>query len=73
MQLNGAISSHNGLIDVLTYDTLALTSQFINDCLGLGIDAIIRVKRSYNRTINNVKECQIKRILLLNGMRTTIG
>jgi len=65
--LNRAISNHNGLIDVLTYDALALTSQFINGCLNLKIDAVIGVKKSYNLTIELTKK-----ILLLNGMMINI-
>jgi len=63
--LNRAVSDYNGLIDVLTYDALALTSQFINECLGLGIDAVIRVKGSYNLTINNVKRVTNKKDLII--------
>ncbi len=43
--LNRVASEHNGLIDVLAYDALALNSPFINECIELNIDAVIRVKR----------------------------
>ncbi len=45
--LNRVVSEHDGLIDVLAYDALALSSPFINECINLSIDAVIRVKELY--------------------------
>ena len=53
--LNRAISTHKGLVDVITYDALACNSVFLNECLNLNIDAVIRVKDNYNLAIRNVK------------------
>ena len=53
--LNRAISTHKGLVDVVTYDALACNSVFLNECLNLNIDAVIRVKDNYNLAIRNVK------------------
>ena len=53
--LNRAVSTHKGLIDVVTYDALACNSVFLNECLSLNIDAVIRVKDNYNLAIRNVK------------------
>jgi len=53
--LNRTISMHKGLVDVVTYDALACNSVFLNECLNLNIDAIIRVKDNYNLAIRNVK------------------
>jgi len=53
--LNRAVSTHKGLIDVITYDALACNSIFLNECLSLNIDAVIRVKDNYNLAIRKVK------------------
>ncbi|MEX1377843.1 MAG: hypothetical protein AB1Z23_10300, partial [Eubacteriales bacterium] len=45
--MNRVVLEHNGLIDVLAYDALALNAPFINECNSLNIDAVIRVKKSY--------------------------
>lgn len=54
--LNKAVSVHKGLIDVVTYDALACNSIFINECLKLNINAVIRVKDNYNLAIRKVKK-----------------
>ncbi len=43
--LNRVILAHKGLIDVVTYDALACNSSFINECIKLNIDAVIRIKK----------------------------
>ena len=53
--LNRAVSTHKGLIDVVTYDALACNSIFLNECIALNIDAVIRVKDNYNLSIRKVK------------------
>jgi hypothetical protein len=41
--LNRAVSAHRGLVDVVTYDALACNSVFLNECINLNINALIRV------------------------------
>ena len=54
--MNRVVSEHSGLIDVLAYDTLALNALFINECINLNIDAVIRVKKSYILSVKKVKK-----------------
>ena len=54
--LNKAVSTHKGLVDVVTYDALACNSVFLNECLNLNIDAVIRVKDNNNLAIRKVKK-----------------
>lgn len=54
--LNRAICAHKGLIDVVTYDALACNSVFLNECINLNVDAVIRVKDNYNLAIRKVKK-----------------
>ena len=54
--LNRAVSTHKGLIDVITYDALACNSVFLNECINLNIDAVIRVKDNNNLAIRKVKK-----------------
>jgi len=54
--LNKAICAHKGLIDVVTYDALACNSVFLNECISLNVDAVIRVKKNYNTAIKKVKK-----------------
>ena len=64
--LNRVASEHNGFIDVIAYDALALSSPFINECINLNIDVVVRVKKSYIlsvkkvKRITNKKECIIE-------------
>ena len=53
--LNKGVGAHKGLIDVITYDALACNSIFINECISLNIDAVIRVKGNYNLAVDEVK------------------
>ncbi len=59
--LNRAVSMNNGLIDVVAYDALSCNSVFLNQCINLGIDAVIRVKDSYNLAIREVKRITNKK------------
>ena len=54
--LNRAVSTHKGLIDVVTYDALACNSVFLNECINLNTHAVIRVKDNYNLAIRKVKK-----------------
>ena len=54
--LNRAVSAHRGLVDVVTYDALACNSVFLNECLKLNIEAVIKVKDNYNLAIRKVKK-----------------
>ena len=54
--LNRAVSAHRGLVDVVTYDALACNSIFLNECINLNIDAVIRVKGNHNLAIRKVKK-----------------
>ena len=59
--LKRVVSEHNGLIDVLAYDALALNAPFINECINLNIDAVIRVKKSYILSVKKVKRITNKK------------
>ena len=50
------VSANKGLIDVVTYDALACNSVFLNECIDLNVDAVIRVKDNYNLAIRKVKK-----------------
>lgn len=54
--LNKAVSAHKGFIDVVAYDALACNSKFLNTCINLGIDAVIRIKDSRNLSIKRAKK-----------------
>ena len=54
--LNRVVSAHSGLIDVVAYDALACNSPFINHCINLNIDAVIRIKKSHIKSIKKVKK-----------------
>lgn len=53
--LSRVISTHKDLVDIVTYDALACNSVFINHCIKLNIDVVIRVKQNYNNSIKQVK------------------
>ncbi|MBN2835618.1 MAG: transposase, partial [Candidatus Delongbacteria bacterium] len=59
--LDRVVSAHKGLIDVVAYDALACNSIFLNKCIDLGIDAVIRVKDNYNLAIREVKRITNKK------------
>jgi len=54
--LNKGVRANKGLIDVVTYDALACNSIFVNECIDLNVDAVIRVKDNYNLSIRRVKK-----------------
>ena len=59
--LNRVVSAHNGLIDVVAYDALACNSTFINECIKLNVDAVVRIKKSHIRSIKKVKKLTNKK------------
>jgi len=62
--LNKAVSAHKGFIDVVTYDALACNSVFINECINLNVDDVIRVKNNHNLAISVVKKMTNTKILV---------
>lgn len=54
--LNKAVSTYKGIVDVVTYDALACNSIFLNDCINLKVDAVIRVKGNNNLALDEVKK-----------------
>ena len=52
--LNRVVEEYAGLIDIV-YDALACNSVFIKECQKLGIDAIVRVKKTTNLSLKEVK------------------
>ena len=55
------VSKHKGLIDVIAYDALAVNAPFINECINLNINAVIRVKKSYILSVKKVKRITNKK------------
>ena len=53
--LNRVVAEHPSLIDIVVYDALACNSVFIKECKKLGIDAIVRVKKTNNLSLKEVK------------------
>ena len=53
---NRAVLAHNGLIDFVAYDALACNSPFVNECIKLNIEAVIKVKKSNMLSIKKVKK-----------------
>ena len=53
--LNRVVSAHNGLIDFVAYDALACNSPFINECIKLNVEAVVRIKKSHILSIKKVK------------------
>ena len=43
-------------IDVVVYDSLACNSIWINHCMELGVDVVIRVKKNKNNNIRQIKK-----------------
>jgi len=54
--LSRVVDTHKNLVDIVTYDALACNSKFVNHCIELGVDAIIRVKQNNNNSIKKVKK-----------------
>jgi hypothetical protein len=53
--LSKVTSVHKSLVDIVAYDALACNLTFINHCIEVGVDAVIRVKKNNNNSIRNVK------------------
>ncbi len=53
--LNRVVKEHPRLIDIVAYDALACNSVFFKECIKLGIDAIVRVKKTNNISLKEVK------------------
>jgi predicted transposase YbfD/YdcC len=53
--LSRVVEEYKNLVDVVTYDALACNSKFINQCIEIGIDAVIRVKKNNNNSLRQVK------------------
>lgn len=49
------VKEHPNLIDIVVYDALACNFIFIKECIKLGIDAIVRVKKTTNLSLKEVK------------------
>ena len=54
--LSKVVEKHNSFVDIVTYDALACNSKFVNHCIELDVDAIIRVKKNNNNSIKQVKK-----------------
>jgi len=48
--------TYGNLFDVLVYDALACNSKWINHCLKLGADVVVRVKKNNNNSIRAIKK-----------------
>ena len=53
--LNRVVAEHPSLIDIVVYDALACNSVFIKECMKLGVDAIVRVKKTNNLSLKEAK------------------
>ena len=54
--ISSVLKSHKKIIDVVVYDALACNSIWINHCIKLGIDAIIRAKNNNNNSLRLAKK-----------------
>ena len=50
------VSVHKKLINVVVYDALACNSVWINHCVKLEVDVIVRAKNNNNNSIREVKK-----------------
>ena len=48
--------AHPKVIDVVVYDALACNSQWINHCLSLGLDVVVRAKKNNNNSLKAIKK-----------------
>ena len=46
---------YRNTVDIVTYDALACNSKFINHCIKVDVDAVIRVKMNKNNSIRQIK------------------
>ena len=54
--LSDITNSYKSLFDVVVYDALACNSKWINHCIELKIDTVIRAKKNNNKSLRNVKK-----------------
>ena len=54
--LTDVVSVHKNLIDIVVYDALACNSVWINHCIELGVEAIVRDKNNNNKSIREAKK-----------------
>ena len=53
--LSSAFNTHKNFIDVLVYDSLVCNSVWINRCIALGVEVVVRAKNNNNSSIRKVK------------------
>lgn len=53
--LSRVSKEYRNTVDILTYDALACNSKFINHCIKVDVDAVIRVKMNKNNSIRQIK------------------
>ena len=53
--ISDVTDTYRNFIDVVVYDSLACNSPWINRCLGLGLDVVVRVKKNKNNSLKEVK------------------
>jgi predicted transposase YbfD/YdcC len=54
--INRVSQNHKNLLDVIVYDAIACNSEWINTCIGAGIDTVVRVKSNNIESIKEVKK-----------------
>ena len=54
--ISEVVGNYRNFVDIVIYDALACNSIWINHCLDLGIDVIVRVKKNKNNSIRQVKK-----------------
>ncbi len=59
--ITGVTRTYSNLFDVVVYDALACNSQWINHCLDLDLDVVVRAKKNKNTSLKKVKRCANKR------------
>ena len=54
--LSNVVNNHKNLINVVIYDALVCNSIWINHCIELGVDSVIRAKYNNNNSLRQVKK-----------------
>jgi predicted transposase YbfD/YdcC len=54
--ISRVVEEHEKLIDIITYDALACNSKWINHCVELKIDTVVRVKKNNINSVRNIKK-----------------
>ena len=54
--LSNVVNDHKGLIDVVVYDALVCNSIWLNHCVELGVDTVVRAKNNNNISLREVKK-----------------